>query len=307
LKRFIVLLLSVTMLFALTSCSKIEKRNPDYIKNGYDSDYPVTINDVTITSSPKKVVSLSPALTEVIYEFGLEKKLIGRSDYCSYPENVADIKSVGSPATPDIEAIISLKPDIVITQSPVATIDKASLEKNGIKVLVIPSPRSFNEFIDVYGAMAKVFLGNIKSDIAVEKALKPLDTEMRKTGEKKYGKKFVYILSEQMAVATGDTLESDILGIFGENIAKNKISYAMTANEIVAAKPDTIFISDKIDSAKLPANIVKLLTAPNVKLIKIDNTYFEKPTVRTKTVIEDIDKALSSESGNETKGGNTEK
>lgn len=306
-KRFIVLLLSVTMLFALTSCSKIEKRDPNYIKNGYDSDYPVIINDVTITSSPKKVISLSPALTEVIYEFGFEDKLIGRSDYCTYPEKVADIKSVGSPAKPDIEAIVSLKPDIIVTQSPIATIDKALLEKKEIQVLIISSPKSFNEFIDVYGAMAKVFLGNIKSDLAVEKALKPLDTEITKAGEKKHGRKFVYILSDQLAVATGDTLESDMLGIFGDNIAKDKKSYTMTANEIVAANPDTIFISDKIDSAKLPENIRKLLTAPNVKLIKIDNTYFEKPTVRTKTVIEDIDKALSSESGNETNGDNTEK
>ena len=35
------------------------KRNPDYIQNGYDNDYPVVINDVTFDSAPK-VVSLSP-------------------------------------------------------------------------------------------------------------------------------------------------------------------------------------------------------------------------------------------------------
>lgn len=306
-KRFIVLLLSVTMLFVLTSCSKIGKRNPDYIKNGYDSDYPVTINDVSFTSAPKKVVSLSPALTEIIFELGLEKKLVGRSEYCTYPKKAEKIKAVGSPAKPDIDAIVSLKPDVVITQSPVATIDKSTLEKKGIKVLTISSPRSFYEFIDVYGAMAKVFLGNIKSDITVEKALKSLDTAMTKSGDKKHGKKFVYIISEQMAVATGDTLESDILGVFGDNIAKEKKNYSMTSAEIIAAAPDTIFISDKIDIQKLPEDIRTLITTGNVKLIKIDNTYFEKPTVRLKAIIEDAEKQLSAQPSTETNGDNTEK
>lgn len=292
-RKLILSIMCIVLLFPFVACSKIEKRNPDYIQNGYDNDYPVIINDVTFTSAPKKVVSLSPAVTEIMFELGFEDKLVGRSDYCTYSEKTSEITPVGSPAKPDIDAILELTPDTVITQSPIATVDKATLEKKGIKVLVLSSPKDFFGLIDIYGALSKVFLGNIQSDVKVEKTLEPLDSSLRKAQDLKLNKKFVYITTDQMTVATGDTFEGNILSVFGDNIAKDKQKYSMTAEEIVAAMPELIFISDKIDTSKLPESIIALMKADGVKIAIIDNTSFEKPSGRLKKVIDKIIEEVS--------------
>ena len=59
--------------------------------------YPVTITDsfgkeVTLDKEPKKIISVAPNITEMIYELGAEGKLVGRTDYCDYPKEVTNIE-----------------------------------------------------------------------------------------------------------------------------------------------------------------------------------------------------------------------
>ena len=63
----------------------------------------------------KRIVSLSPALTELVCYLGCEKNLVGRSSVCSYPESVKKVAVAGRFAIPYTEKVISLKPDIIIT------------------------------------------------------------------------------------------------------------------------------------------------------------------------------------------------
>ena len=111
------------------------------------SAFPVTLNDTEITKAPEKIVSLTPAYTEILFEMGYGEKITAVSDYCDYPESVKELPKAASSANPDITAIKKLKPDLVITATPIVTKDKISLEAQGIKVLVIPSPRSIEEFV----------------------------------------------------------------------------------------------------------------------------------------------------------------
>ena len=79
--------------------------------------YPLTITDaydrtVTLGSEPQKIISIAPNITEIIYALNSQDKLIGRSEYCDYPEEVKNIPSVGSIQDPGIEKIVELKPDL---------------------------------------------------------------------------------------------------------------------------------------------------------------------------------------------------
>ena len=61
-----------------------------------------------------RIVSLSPALTELVCHLGCEKQLVGRSSVCNYPQSVKKIAVAGRFSIPYTEKVISLKPDIVI-------------------------------------------------------------------------------------------------------------------------------------------------------------------------------------------------
>ena len=68
-------------------------------------------------TSPTRIISAAPLLTEVIFALGQQHKLVGRTDYCLNPAEASAITSIGSLMDPSIETIIGLKPDIVLTST----------------------------------------------------------------------------------------------------------------------------------------------------------------------------------------------
>ena len=62
----------------------------------------------------KRIISLTPASTEILFALGLDEEIIGVSTYCSRPGKAKEKERVGSFSSPNIEKIISLKPDLVI-------------------------------------------------------------------------------------------------------------------------------------------------------------------------------------------------
>ena len=292
-KRFLTVVLTTLILFNCVGCSKIKKVDPnDKNANTNVSNYPVTVDKLTFKEAPKTVVSLSPALTEILYEIGVGKKLVARSNYCSFPEEVKSLPSAGSPAKPDIEAILKLKPEIVVTQSPIAQLDVNTLETSGIKVLTIAPPKTYYELLDTYARLSLIFLGNNSANDMTTKMTAKLDNALAKAQEKKSTNSFVFIITSDLAVATGDTLSGNILSVFGNNIAKDAKNYTMPVAEIVAAAPTIVFVSNDVDLTKLPPELLALPAFANGKVVKVDYSLFEKPTSRLSTVIQDISTKL---------------
>lgn len=282
-------LLIMTMLFA--GCSKLGEYDGKG-KGIAANNYPVTIYDVTVAKSPEKVISISPAITEIICELGFSDSLAGRSEYCTYPDSIKDIKTVGSSAKPDIDAIIAIAPDVLFTQSPMSSMDKTSLEAKKIKVVTIPAPKSYPELIDVYGAVAKVYRGNNLSDAAIADHVMSFNNELTAVSEKNHSKKYVWFMSEVGAIATGDTIESNLLSIFGTNVAADYKNYKADVAKIVEGEPDTVFVSKGMTKEMLPQEIQKYIDDKGISIIEIDNKLFEKPTLRVKEEIKRIDSLL---------------
>jgi iron complex transport system substrate-binding protein len=67
----------------------------------------------------KRIISLVPALTEIVFAIGAGDNLVGITQYCNYPEETKNVEKVGgfSGATISIEKIVSLKPDFVLVSS----------------------------------------------------------------------------------------------------------------------------------------------------------------------------------------------
>ena len=82
-----------------------------------------------------RVVSLSPAVTEMIFKLGGGNKLVGRSSACDYPVEVKSIPVAGMLGIPDAEKIISQRANVVITDTVAPGGSWSKLEKAGIRVV----------------------------------------------------------------------------------------------------------------------------------------------------------------------------
>lgn len=69
---------------------------------------------VTAPDRPVRVVSLAPSVTEVVYAVGAGSALVGVTQFCDYPPEAATKPRVGGIYTPNFEAILSLRPDLVV-------------------------------------------------------------------------------------------------------------------------------------------------------------------------------------------------
>jgi len=64
--------------------------------------------------SAQRIVSLAPSVTEVLFEAGCGHRVVGVTSYCRYPAQAAALPKVGGYLTPSYEAIVALRPDVVV-------------------------------------------------------------------------------------------------------------------------------------------------------------------------------------------------
>jgi iron complex transport system substrate-binding protein len=95
--------------------------------------------DIEIDTPPVRIVSLAPSITESLFAIGAGDLLVGRTDFCDYPEQVKALPSVGgySSDTISVETIVSLEPDLVIAGADSQSDLIEPLEKAGIQVFVV--------------------------------------------------------------------------------------------------------------------------------------------------------------------------
>lgn len=89
-----------------------------------------------------RIVSLAPSLTESVFALGLGDRLVGVSTYCDYPAEARRIDRVGTFLTPNVEAIVAKRPDLVlVVPSPGNRMPVDSLQRLGLEVRVFDPNR----------------------------------------------------------------------------------------------------------------------------------------------------------------------
>ncbi len=101
---------------------------------------------------PQRIVSLSPDLTEILYGVGAFSRVVGVSNYDTYPAEAAKLPHLGQLHSPDFEKLMSMRPDLVIINGAQAAFFEDTLRELGLRVLKT-SNRSVQE---VYSAMTAI-------------------------------------------------------------------------------------------------------------------------------------------------------
>lgn len=123
---------------------------------------PVAIADdagrkVALKQPARRIVTLAPFLTELVYSAGAGKHLVGVSAYSDYPPEARALPQVGTAMGPDVEAIAALKPDLVLAwRDSIRSEDVDRISRLGIAVHV-SQPRRLDEVprvLEAIGAMA---------------------------------------------------------------------------------------------------------------------------------------------------------
>jgi len=122
-----------------------------------------TIND----NAALRIISFAPSITEILYELGLDENLYGVTQFCKYPAQVSQKSKIGGFTDPNYEAVLRLKPNLVIMLKDNHTLTKF-LDKNSIRHISVGND-SVSEIIESVLTIAKACNAISKGDSLVKR------------------------------------------------------------------------------------------------------------------------------------------
>lgn len=193
-----------------------------------------------------RIVSLAPFITELLFEVGAEKKILGTIEFSDYPIEARNIPRIGRHNALDVEAILAMKPDLLIawrTGTPAAPLSQ--LKRLGLPVFYLEPVRleDITKSLQILGKLT----GNIEqAKYQSLKFARQLE-KLRKTFQP--GEQldvFYQIWDKPLMSVNRQHLVSDVLRLCGgKNIFQNvsTVSFSVTRESVIARNPDVIFLS----------------------------------------------------------------
>ena len=111
---------------------------------------------VVLDTAPQRIVSLSPAITEIFYMIGAEKKLVAVSDFCQYPPEATKLPSVGGMRNINKESLLEQHPDVLLIGSMVSQKDVEAIEKMNIPVVTIKEESNIEGMADMIEVIGQI-------------------------------------------------------------------------------------------------------------------------------------------------------
>lgn len=263
----------------------------------------ITVDDagdsVRLAAPAVRIVSLSPATTELLFAIGAGDRLVGRTRWCDYPAAAHAIPSVGDGMPPSIEAVLARDPDLVLLyRSPQNAETLRQLRAAGVATLQL----SMDHLADV-GRLARL-LGTVVGRSAAGDSLAAsfsaaLDSVAAPSAPpRKSVRPSVLMLAwGQPPIAVGaGSFQSEILGLAGgSNLFADLAAPSATVSiEAIAARdPDLILVTDSIATAIALRPEWRVVTAVRERrFVHLPTTAFSRPGPRAPEVVRLLRTAL---------------
>jgi iron complex transport system substrate-binding protein len=228
-----------------------------------------------LASSPRRIVSLAPSTTEILFALGLGDRIVGVTSFCDYPEEAKKKPKIGGMSNPSLEAVITMKPDLVVMTTDGNPKEfEARLRSLKIRTYVFTA-RRISELPQGIREMGKALQVKEKADKLareIEVAIKRLGVRSQESEVRRRDKKVLFIVwPEPLIVAGPGTVMDDAVRLLGyENIAGSaKAAYPKySIEEVIREAPDFLFIGkgSGMDMRTVSQGILKKLTSvPAVK------------------------------------------
>jgi iron complex transport system substrate-binding protein len=196
---------------------------------------------------PQRIVSLSPDLTEILYGVGAFNRVVGVSNYDTYPPEVANLPHLGELHSPSLEKLTALRPDLVIVNNAQAPFLEDTLKALGLRIL----KTSNGSLKEVYASMIAIghAAGNDSEALKlVEATRQGLERVAHKTSG--LSKSRVVLIVDrtpgtlrELYTATDGSFLAELVGIAGGRLVASPVAKGykkLNKEELLALDPEII-------------------------------------------------------------------
>jgi iron complex transport system substrate-binding protein len=199
------------------------------------------------SSSPRRIVSLGPVITNIMIELGAENLIVGNTNYCPKlqdAEKEEPMEKVGTLTEMNVEKVINLKPDLALAVGLTKPAGISKLRDADIEVIRFHDPQSFDELCDQYVRIGTRIDREEKARKIVEDARSEVAKIRALVSEMKPKRVFIQIGANPLYTITKKSFINDFI-IFcgGINVAGDRPIGRVRIEDVLEADPDVIVIA----------------------------------------------------------------
>ncbi len=250
---------------------------------------------VALAAPARRIVSLSPASTELVFRLGLGDRMVGRTHFCDWPPAARAVPDLGNGIGPDVEAVAARKPDLVLLYASAANRAAADrLVALGIATLVLQLDRSadLRRAARLVGTLAGV-------PAAADSFVSSFDAALAAVASAPHPRRHPRLYvdawpSPPMTVGRGSYLSEVIRAAGAENVFDDVAASSATVSlEAIAARdPDAILVlaPDTLHAADLAARpgwrVVRAVREGRVLVVAA--SLYDRPSPRMSDAAADL-------------------
>lgn len=195
-----------------------------------------------------KYISLAPSTTEILFALGLDEEIAAVSSYCNYPPEAKTKESIGEFSRPNIEKILSLKPDYIfctgLEQQPAI----AELKRQNLKVYVA-DPKNMRELFQTIRDIATLTAKKEEGEKVIkgmQGLIQEIASKIKTVPPNRKPKVFLEIWNEPLMTAGAGSFIDELLVLAGgRNIASDtKRAYTIfSQEEVIKRNPDCVIFA----------------------------------------------------------------
>ena len=205
-------------------------------------------NTISLTDSPKRIVSLVPSQTELLFDLGLEDRLVGITKFCVHPYHLKSTKKIiGGTKKVHIEKIKLLQPDIIIANKEENT-EEMVVALQEIAPVWVSDIKTIQDNLDMISEFGKIFSVRTQAQQWQDKINHGLADFKKFMQGHEVQKAAYFIWKNPYMVAGGDNFINEMLKLnHFTNIYESKGGYpeVIIQKMRIQGDPDVVFLSSE--------------------------------------------------------------
>ncbi len=265
--------------------------------------------DISVPAKPRRVVSLAPSITEIIFALEQEHRLVGATRYSDYPPEATKLPKVGSYVRLDIERIVSLNPDLCIATkdgNPKTVIERLASMK--IPVYVV-NPHNLDTILATIMEIGTLLSANDRAASLTQSMHKRIQGVKSRVAQSVHRPRVFFQIgvSPIVSVGTGTFIHELIELAGGINLAEGPLAYPRFSREqVLALKPEVLIITSMARQAVFDQVKAEWRRWPHMPAVRderiflVDSDLFDRPSPRLVTALELLTRLIHPELQEET-------
>jgi len=191
-----------------------------------------------------RIISLAPSITREVEELGMGGNIVGATSYCEITIENSDL-IIGDAINVNVEKVLLLKPDVILTTTLTKQSTIALFRENGINIHVVGKLDSFDDICHQFEELGKIIGSHDNAMLIIEKTKSRVDSIRKTIPERIKGQKiFIQVGVDPLFAVIPNTFMDDYIKFTGcKNVTYGFTGGTISRETILNRNPDVVLIA----------------------------------------------------------------